>query len=357
MKLLRKTIARITLPHAALGAYAQERLDSLTKPQGSLGILEELAKNIVLITGKKNPRIKHKAIFTLAADHGVALEGVSAFPQEVTQQMVLNFLRGGAGINVLAKHAGARVIVVDMGILKTVGGNAGKKKNFKEVRIAAGTRNFTQQPAMSRAQATEAIEAGITLFNQEKKNGLDIAGTGEMGIANTTASSAITACILRKHPKEVTGRGTGVDEAGLERKITAIKKALSLHTPDPRDPLDVLAKVGGFEIAGLTGVILAAAASKTPVMIDGFISSAAALIAYSLEPKSRHYMLAAHASVEKGQRFILRHLGLTPLLDLKMRLGEGTGAALGITIVEAALRIFNEMATFKKAGVSERSVE
>ncbi|MDD5255826.1 MAG: nicotinate-nucleotide--dimethylbenzimidazole phosphoribosyltransferase [Candidatus Omnitrophica bacterium] len=354
MSLLQKTCAKIAIPDAALLALAEERLDSLTKPPGSLGRLEELAKNIVAMTGKLKPRIKHKAIFTLAADHGVAEEGVSAFPQEVTAQMVLNFLRKGAAINVLAKHAGARVIVVDMGVAADVRLKNAKKLDYRKVRIGPGTRNFTREPAMSKSDAVKAIEAGIGVFREEQKKGMDICGTGEMGIANTTASSAITACILRKDAREVTGRGTGVDEAGLDRKIAAIEKGLRLHSPDPKDPVDVLAKVGGFEIAGLAGIILAASAARVPVVIDGFISGAAALIAYTLEPKTRHYMIAAHASVEKGQASILQHMKLEPLLNLNLRLGEGTGACLGMGLAEAAVKILNEMATFKSAKVSTK---
>lgn len=326
------------------------RLDNLTKPQGSLGRLEELAKQICGITGKENPRLNNKVIFTLAGDHGVTDEGVSAYPREVTAQMVYNFLSGGAGINVLANHVGARVVVADMGVaidLKPDPRLVVKKINY-------GTKNMARGPAMSRDEAIKSISSGIEVFEEEYKHGIDIVGTGEMGIGNTTASSAITACFTKKAVEDVTYKGTGIDDKGLENKIRVIKEALRINKPDPNDALDVLSKVGGFEIGGLTGIILAAASKKIPIMIDGFISGAAALIAFHLEPKVKEYTIASHCSAEKGHRIILEHMGLKPLLDLNLRLGEGTGSALGITIVEAATKILTQMATFKSAKVSER---
>jgi len=329
---------------------AQKRLDNLTKPRGSLGRLEELAKQIVGITAKENPEFKNKVIFILAADHGVTEEGVSAYPKEVTAQMVYNFLEGGAGINVLANHIGARVVVVDMGIccdLKPHPLLVIKKINY-------GTKNMARGRAMTREEAVKSIRAGIEIFENEFKREINIIGTGEMGIGNTTASSAITAIFTKKPVEDVTGRGTGINDEILENKVMVIKKSLSVNKPNPSDPIDVLAKVGGFEIGGLAGIILTAASKRIPVVIDGFISSAAALIAFQIEPKVKDCMIASHVSAEKGHKVILDYLGLKPLFDLDLRLGEGTGAALGINIVEAATKILTRMATFKSANVSER---
>ena len=340
---------------------AQERLDCLTKPQGSLGRLEDLAKQIVGITGKENPSLKNKVIFTLAADHGVTEEGISAYPKEVTAQMVYNFIRGGAGINVLAKHIGARVVVADIGVAEKIQIQKTKIKNkingskFQDKKIAFGTKNMAKGPAMRKDDAKKAIETGMEIFEEEFINGIDIIGTGEMGIGNTTAASAITACFTGKPVEELTGRGTGLDDNALQHKISVIKKALETNRPDPDDAMDVLAKVGGFEIAGLVGIILAAAARRIPVVIDGFISGAAALAAFHLEPKSKDYMIASHCSVEVGHKSILQHIGLVPLLDLNLRLGEGTGSCLGINLAEAAIKILTRMATFKSAKVSEKT--
>ena len=334
---------------------AQERLDSLTKPRGSLGRLEELAKLIVGITAKESPVLTNKVIFTLAADHGIADEKVSAFPQEVTAQMVYNFLNGGAGINVLARHVGARVVVVDMGVAETVHRPQSTDHSFKDKKINFGTKNMAKGPAMTKEEAIKSIETGIGLVEEEISCGLDIIGTGDMGIANTTSSSAIAACITKEPIENLTGRGTGLDDSGLKNKITVIKRILELNKPDSDDPIDVLSKIGGFEIGGLSGIILAAAAKRIPVVIDGFISGAAALLAYKIEPKVKNYMLAAHCSVERGHRVILEYLGLRPILDLDLRLGEGTGSALAISIIEAAIKILTQMATFKSAGVSGKS--
>ncbi len=351
MKKIEQTINKITAIDTDLMKKAQIRLDNLTKPQGSLGRLEEIAKLTVGISAKDSPELKNKVIFTFAADHGVAEEAVSAFPQAVTAQMVYNFLRGGAGINVLARHVGARVVVADLGVaedLKAAGGLVIKK-------ISYGTKNMAKGPVMTKDEAIKSIEAGIEIFENEFGGGVDIIGIGEMGIANTTAASAITAIIAKEKVENVTGRGTGIDEAGLKNKITVIKTAIKINKPDSEDPIDILSKVGGFEIGGLAGVILAAASRKTPVVIDGFISGAAALIAYKLEPKTKDYMFASHCSVEIGHKAILKYLGLRPILDLDLRLGEGTGAALAINIIEAAVKIMAQMATFSSANVSERN--
>lgn len=341
----------IKIPDENIRALAQERLDNLTKPLGSLGRLEELAKQIVGITHNLNPALKNKVIFTLAADHGVCEESVSAYPKEVTAQMVYNFINQGAAINVLAKHAGARVVVADLGVASDL--KPDPKLIIKKINY--GTKNMAKGPAMTREEAIKSIEAGIEIFEEEYKKGIDIIGTGEMGIGNTTPSSALTAVLTKRTVKDVTGRGTGLDDQGLEKKIRTIEQAISCNHPDAASAIDCLAKVGGFEIGGTCGVILAAAARKVPIVIDGFISGAGALVAYHLEPKVKEYFIASHCSVEKGHRIILEHLGLTPLIDLNLRLGEGTGAALGISIAEAAVKILTQMATFKSAGVSEKS--
>ncbi len=332
-------------------AEAQVRQDTLTKPQGSLSRLEELSVQLAGIQGKPIPQIRHKAIITMAGDHGVVAEGIGSWPQKVTAQMVYNFLGGGAGINVLARHAGARIIVVDIGV-------ATEMKSVPQLlsrKVASGTRNMALGPAMAGEQAVTAIETGIEIVTAEAAEGLDIVGTGDMGIGNTTASSAICAVMTGKSVAEVTGRGTGIDDKQLAHKVEVINRALSVNRPDPRQPLDVLAKVGGFEIGGLAGVMLGAAAHRVPVVIDGFISGAAALIATALAPGLKNYLIAAHVSAEGGHPLLLEHLGLKPLLNLGMRLGEGTGAALGIFLAEAAARVLAEMATFAEAGVSEGS--
>ena len=336
------------LDKAAMQA-ARARQDELTKPKGSLGLLEELSIKIAGIKGEAIPSLEHKAIVTMAADHGVVAEGVTLYPQEVTRQMVFNFLAGGAAINILARHVGARVIVVDMG----VAGGFEPHPTLISKTIDFGTQNMAQGPAMTRTQALDAIEAGNAVIEAEVARGLDIVGTGDMGIGNTTASSAIYAAIIRKPVSEVTGQGTGIDDRQLAHKVKVIERALSVNQPDPDDALDVLSKVGGFEIGGLVGVILAAAAHRIPVVIDGFISGAAALIATGLSPLIKDYLIAAHISAEAGHQVLLSYLGLTPLLDLKMRLGEGTGAALGISLAEAAVRVLKGMATFNEAGVSK----
>ena len=352
MDKIKKTIAKIEKIDYSLVKETQNRLDNLTKPQGSLGKLEELAKLIVGITGKENPILKNKVIFTLAADHGVTEEKVSAYPKEVTAQMVYNFLRGGAGINVLAKHIGARVVIVDMGVAEKVQGSRFKVQGFKDRKINYGTKNMAKGPAMTKTEAIRSIEVGIEVFEEELKKGIDIIGTGDMGIGNTTPSSAIASVITGEPVENVTGRGTGIDDPSLFNKIEVIKKAIRLNEPNPKDGIDVLSKVGGFEIGGLVGVILSAAARRVPVVIDGFISGAAALIAYKLEPKVKDYMIAAHRSQELGHWAILEFIGLRPLLDLDLRLGEGTGAALAIGIAEASIKVLTQMDTFQSTSVS-----
>ncbi len=350
MNNLEHTIARISPLDEAAMAAARARQDNLTKPQGSLGRLEELSIQMAGIQGRAIPIIAHKVIVTMAGDHGVAREGVSAYPAEVTPQMVLNFLAGGAGINVLARHAGARVVVVDVGVAIDLPPHP----QLVSKKVGYGTANLAVGPAMTREQAVQAIEVGIKVVEAEVARGLDIVGAGDMGIGNTTPSSAIVAAMTGAPVEKITGRGTGVDDAGLARKVAVIERALALNRPDPTDALDVLARVGGFEIAGLAGVMLGAAANRVAVVVDGFVSGAAALVAAGLSPAVVPYMVAGHRSVEGGHAYALAHLGLTPLLDLQMRLGEGTGAALGISLVEAATKVLAEMATFAEAGVSAK---
>lgn len=346
-----ETIDRIQPIDSRLLAQAQARLDRLTKPIGSLGRLEELAARYVMITGEIKPKVPRGAVFTFAADHGVTVEGVSAYPSAVTPQMVLNFLRGGAAVNVLARHADVEVRVVDIGVafdFEAVPGLIHKK-------VMPGTNNLLVESAMSPAQAEQALQAGIELATEAAHEGIGLIGTGEMGIGNTTASSAIAAVMTRRPVSEVTGRGTGIDDAGHAHKIDVIQRALDLHRLDQTNAMDVLAKVGGLEIGGLAGLMLGAAAARIPVVLDGFIAGAAALIAVGLQPRCKDYLIASHRSVERGHEAILNHLGLKPLFDLDLRLGEGTGACLGMSLVFAAIKIFTEMATFDEAGVSERT--
>jgi nicotinate-nucleotide--dimethylbenzimidazole phosphoribosyltransferase len=326
-------------------------LDRLTKPIGSLGRLEELAARYVAITGEEPPSIPRAAVFTFAADHGVTVEGVSAYPRAVTAQMVLNFLKGGAGVNVLARHVGAEVRVVDIGVAHEFEPLSG----LLHRKVALGTKNWARESAMTREEAVRALEVGVTLAREAVNDGIGLLGTGDMGIGNTAASTAMTAVLTGESVATATGRGTGLDDAGLARKVTVIEQALRTHRPNPTDPIDVLAKVGGFEIAGIAGLILGAAACRRPVVLDGFITGAAALIAAGLQPLCREYLIASHLSVERGHQAILEKLGLRPLLDLDLRLGEGTGACLGISLVHAAIKILTQMATFDQAGVSERT--
>lgn len=327
---------------------AQKRLDQLTKPPGSLGRLEELAAWYVQVTGKIPSLPLKKAIFTFAADHGVVEEGVSAYPKAVTAQMVYNFLRGGAAINVLARHVGAEVRVVDIGVDHDFENMPGLLHH----KVSRGTRNMARGPAMTEEEAQRAVWVGCQLAEEAARDGVGLLATGDMGIGNTTPSSAITAVLTGSPVEQVTGRGTGIDDRTLVIKRAVIEQAIRINQPDPNDPLDVLTKVGGLEIAGIAGLILGAAAHRIPVVIDGFISTAAALIAVALKPEAKNYLLAAHQSAEPGHRIALTALGLDPLLDLNMRLGEGTGATLGMGMVEAAIRILTEMATFEQAGVS-----
>ena len=348
MSLLTETIQSIRPLDQGAIKLAQARQNSLTKPPGSLGRLEEIAVQVAGITGLERPVITDKVVITCAGDHGVMAQGVSAFPQEVTPQMVANILHGGAAINVLARHVGARVLVVDAGVAVDLEPHP----DLVIKKVGYGTADMTQGPAMSIQGAIEAIEAGIEVVQEQMGRGMSIVATGDMGIGNTTPSSAIVAAMTGIPVVEVTGRGTGIDDEQLAHKVAVIEKALAVNRPEPSDGLDLLSKVGGFEIGAIAGVILGAAANRIPVVVDGFISTAGALIAAALAPLASGYMIAAHASVEIGHRAALERLRLTPCLDFDLRLGEGTGAALVISVVEAACKILDEMATFESAGVS-----
>jgi nicotinate-nucleotide--dimethylbenzimidazole phosphoribosyltransferase len=327
---------------------ARQRQDRLTKPQKSLGVLEELSMRVAGIMGDPLPKIEDKAIIIMVGDHGVVEEGVSAYPREVTGQMVYNFVEGGAGINVCATHAGARVVIVDAGIADDI-----ESPSVVNKKVRHGTDNITKGPAMSFNEAVQSIEVGISVVEEEIEKGLDIIGTGDMGIGNTTPSSALTAVITGADVRNVTGRGTGINDSAYEKKIQTIEKALSINNPDPKNPIDVLAHLGGFEIGGICGVILAGAAYRIPVVIDGFISGAAALIAAELAPQVRGYMIPAHCSREIGHKIILDWLGLIPLFSLDLCLGEGTGSALGVSLVDLSCKLLTNMSTFADAGVCE----
>jgi nicotinate-nucleotide--dimethylbenzimidazole phosphoribosyltransferase len=326
----------------------------LTKPAGSLGRLEGLSVRLAGLSGRLDSPLRHRVVFTLAADHGVSREGVSAYPREVTAQMVANFLAGGAAINVLAEQMGARVVVADLG----VDADLPAHPNLVDCKVRRGTDSITAGPAMTREEAMTAIAHGRRLVARELEGGLDVALTGDMGIGNTTPSAALVCALTGLDPDAVAGRGTGVDDAGLERKRAAVRAALAVNgerLQDPvQDPIGALAALGGFEIAGLVGVILEAAANRRPVVIDGFISGAAALVAAAIAPGVTGYLVASHRSQELGHRRVLEHLGLEPLLDLDLRLGEGTGAVLALPLLEASVNTLNRMATFAEAGVSDR---
>ncbi len=327
------------------------RQNSLTKPPGSLGVLESLAEQLGLIQRTATPDVDHKVALVFAGDHGVARQGVSAYPPEVTPQMVLNFLNGGAAVNVLARQAGVRLVVVDVGVDHAFPADL---PGLVQRKIRRGTDPITDGPAMTRDEARRAVETGIDIAAAAIADGARLIATGDMGIGNTTPSAAITSCLTGKAPDRVTGRGTGLDDDGLARKVKAVERAFAVNLPDPTDPLGVLAGLGGFEIGAICGAILGAAALRVPVVIDGFISGAGALLATAFAPSATGYLIAGHQSVEPGHRIILDHLGLSPILSLEMRLGEGSGAVLAMNVVDAAARIMADMATFADAGVTGR---
>ncbi len=348
MTLLTKTINRIEAVDSVAYQAAMDRLAQQARPAGSLGVLEPLSARLAAIKGRIDVRLTEKVIVTCAGDHGVVEEGVSLFPQEVTAQMVYNFVNGGASISVLARHAAARVIVADLGV------NHDFEPDLpifhKKIRKATG--NLVKEPAMTREQAVRSIEAGIEIVNELLQQGrVDIIGTGDMGIGNTTPSTAIIAAFSGIHPAKLTGRGTGIDDKSLRHKIAVIEKGLALHKPDPDDPIDVLSKTGGFEIGALAGLVIGSASRKIPVICDGLISTAGALVACELAPAAKAYLFASHNSVEAGHQFMLKRLGLSPLLDLGLRLGEGTGTAIAMEILDAATRVLAEIKTFDEVGI------
>lgn len=348
---LEKIIKNIEKNNKKIEKDAQHKIDLKTKPLGSLGILESIAVKMSMIQNNLNPVINNKALFVFAGDHGIVEEGVSAFPAEVTPQMVFNFLNGGAAINVFCRHNDIDIKIIDMGV------NFDFEKNDKLVdkKVNKGTKNFFKFPAMTRDEAIKSLQNGIDVFNDtHDKKKIDIIGLGDMGIANTTSSSAIISCITGLDPEKCTGRGTGIDDERFQNKVNIIKKAVSFHKPKKDDAVDILQKVGGFEIGGIAGAILAASYNKVPVVIDGIISTAGAIIAYLLNPNVSDYIFAGHKSIEIGQKAALEFMKLEPIIDLKMRLGEGTGASLAIDLIDASCRIMREMASFEDAGVSNK---
>ncbi|MCL6601443.1 MAG: nicotinate-nucleotide--dimethylbenzimidazole phosphoribosyltransferase [Paenibacillus sp.] len=344
---MNEVIGRIEAPDEKSVLGAVNRLNNLTKPPGSLGRLETLAVRLAGISAIENPSYKKRTVVVMAADHGVCCEGVSAFPQEVTLQMAHNFLTGGAAVNVLARQGNAEVKFVDVGINGEL-----SHPDLIARKVRMGTDNMAVGPAMSRDEALQALLIGVKVVQDAVQDGTELFITGEMGIGNTTASAAILCAFEDISPELAVGRGTGIDDAQLRNKVRVVEQALHTNQPNATDPLDVLSKVGGLEIAGLAGIILGAAANRVPVVIDGFISSAAALVARALAPESASYMIASHVSGEQGHRLMLQRLGLEPLLDLGLRLGEGTGGVLSLHLIDAVSHIMNEMATFESAGVS-----
>jgi nicotinate-nucleotide--dimethylbenzimidazole phosphoribosyltransferase len=348
--LLEKTLERIRPLDRSFEVEAQKRLDSLTKPQGSLGKLEELARRVAVIQRKVPPRLGRKRLFIFAADHGITEEGVSAYPKEVTAQMTLNFLRKGAAINVLARHYGVEVEVIDVGVDYEFSNPPG----LRNCKIRRGTKNFSRGPAMTRSEAIQSIETGIRLVEDVALENLFLLGAGEMGIGNTSSAAAILCALTDAAPRDVVGRGTGIDDLTLRKKVAAIERGLEVNRPDAKDALDVLTKVGGLEIGAMTGVILGAAVFQIPMVLDGFISGAAALLAQRLCPPVQDFLFASHLSTETGHKLMLETLKLAPVLDLAMRLGEGTGACVLMGLAEAAAQLLAEMATFESAGVEKK---
>lgn len=351
-EIIEKTVASIRELDEFNMEMAQHRLDTLTKPQGSLGILEKIAVRIAGIY-REQPALGKKTVIVMAADHGIACQGVSAYPQEVTLQMVRNFLNGGAAINVLSRLAQASVVVVDMGVLE----ETEPHEDLYIYRIKPGTDDISKGPAMTREEAEATIEAGIEVAQKEIEKGTRVIAIGEMGIGNTSASSAILSVLSGLKVEKVVGRGTGVSKEALDKKIMLIDQAININLPNPNDPLDVLAKVGGLEIGGMAGVILGAAAAGVPVVVDGFVSGAAAMLAMEMAPLASDYLFFSHLSAEAGHKVMLDWLNVNPLLHLDMRLGEGTGAVLVFNLIDAAVKIYEEMATFSEAEITCRKEE
>ncbi len=347
MNTLEHLIPDIPCPDTEARSQARERWDSLVKPRGSLGQLEDLAVQIAGITGELDPSLERKTIALFAGDHGVVEQGVSKYPKSVTASMIRTFVAGGAGINVLAEQAQAEVRVINMGV-----DTEDVPAEILDRSIRKGTHNFMIGPAMTRQEAFRSLETGYKFAEILYEQGINLLGVGDMGIGNTTASSAITACLTGSSVDQITDKGTGLSAEQISHKSKVIEQALRVNRPDPQDPLDVLSKVGGFEIGAIAGCLIGGAAHRIPTLLDGFITSAGALTAAALVPEIRPFLIAAHISGEKGHRVALNHLGLSPLLDLAMRLGEGSGAALAMPVAETSVRLLNNMATFKEAGIS-----
>ncbi|MBT5609711.1 MAG: nicotinate-nucleotide--dimethylbenzimidazole phosphoribosyltransferase [Lentisphaerae bacterium] len=350
MSRLKEAIGSIPLPDEGVRERALDRLRNQARPTGSLGVLEDVGAKLAAVSGTLDVCLQRKVVVTCAGDHGIVAEGVSLFPQDVTWQMVANFVNGGASINVLAKHAGARVIVADLG----VNHDFDPALPICHKKVRRGTANFRREPAMTREQAVTSVEAGIEIVDElVADGGLDLLGTGDMGIGNTSPSTAIIAAFSGLPVAELTGRGTGLGDEALQHKIDVIDAALRERAPNPKDPIDVLAKVGGCEIGGLAGLVIGAAAHGVPVVCDGLISTAGALIAYELAPAVSHYLFASHRSVEVGHRFMHQRLGVEPLLDLRFRLGEGTGAAVAFHLMDAATRVLANIKTFAEVAIAD----
>lgn len=349
MEKIQEIIKKIKPLDEGIMAETQRRLDNLTKPVGSLAVLEDMARQLAGARRKARPGIPQKAIVLMAADHGVADEGVSAYPAEVTEQMVYNFVRGGAAISVLARHADASLVLVDVGVRSELP----QELPIRHCKIRMGTSNMRYEPAMNREDVIRALKTGIRIAEELADQGIEVIALGEMGIGNTTASSAIASLFTGKPVSQVVGKGTGLSGDFVINKIKVIEEAIVLNKPNANDAIDVLAKVGGLEIAGLAGVVLGAASRRVLVLVDGFITSAAALAAYRISRAIRPYLMASHLSEEPGHAAILECLGLKPYLRMNLRLGEGSGAALGLVLLDAAVKILNEMATFSEAQVEQ----
>lgn len=351
MSLLQSTIAKISPLDPKYFELAQAHLDTQTKPQGSLGTLEKIACRLVALSKGQAPKVDPARIYTCAGDHGVAAQGVSLFPQEVTRQMVENFVRNGAAINVLTRTAGVDLKVVDAGCL---GGEFAAHPALIQCKVAPGTKDFTTQAAMTREECVTALENGIRLAQTAAAEGMSTLGTGEMGIANTTPATALFCAYLGLEPMDITGPGTGLKAEGVRHKAGVIRKALDLHAPVIKagDPVDILAALGGFEIATLAGMLLGGASLGMALVIDGFISTSAFAAARAICPLVGEYAFFAHASAEPGFAAVMNSFGATPLLHLGLRLGEGTGAAMAVFILRSAANLYKEMATFTSAGVN-----
>jgi len=350
-KACRAVIENIDPVNEPLREKAQEKIDGKTKPLGSLGTIETLALQMSLIQGSLEPKADAKALYVFAGDHGIVKEGVSAYPSEVTGQMVDNFLSGGAAINVLCRHHGITIRIVDMG----VDADFNDHHQLLKKKVRRGTRNFAQEKAMTEEEVMTAVKNGMDVFSENySARKMDVLGLGEMGIGNTTSASAIISVITSIPPEQATGRGTGLDDAGLQRKSKIIENAIRLHKPNPKDGYEILLKIGGYEIAGIAGAALAAASKGVAVVLDGVISTAAGLVAYLIQPDIRGYLISGHKSVEVAQEAAVSYMGLEPIIDLNMRLGEGTGAAITMNIIDSACRIMREMASFDDAGVAKK---